>query len=83
MCNFGPFLRGASPRQVQVQATNNRNLSIGRGPVAVDDLLAGLPETTSHVLRNCLGLGRLQDPLDPGGAGRLAQGLAILALVGG
>ena len=78
---FGIFPRSASPLQVPVQVTSKRKSIVGRGPFAVHDLLAGLAEPTSHVLRHRLGLGRLQDPLDPGGVGRLAQGPALLAQV--
>ena len=62
-------------------ATSKRSLIVGRGPVAVHDLLAGFPEPTSHVLRHRLGLGRLQDPLDLGDVGRLVQKPALLAQV--
>ena len=80
-CNFGPFPRDAFRVHARVQATTARTLIVGRGPVAVRDLLAGLPEPTGNVLRRRLGLGRLENRLDPGGVGRLAQGLAFLAQV--
>ena len=46
---FGLFPRSASPLQVPVQVTSKRKSIVGRGPFAVHDLLAGLPEPTGYV----------------------------------